>query len=93
MKWFAHPHDHDIRYFKFLAGEFPGIIQYLLNDFTGREISSKSHLSGGTKSTSHGATCLGGDTQRLTLFVVHQHGLDGDAIWKFEKGFYGFTIR
>jgi hypothetical protein len=57
---------------------------HLLQHFTGREMSRKPGLSGGTKCASHSTARLTRHTDRYPVVVRHQYRLDRRSIEKTE---------
>src|SRR3990172_7862969 len=77
---FAHAHEHHIGYALSFVFYFAGEVKDLLDDLAAAQIAAKTHLSGSAEDAAHGATGLGGNAQRVALFVAHEHSLNGLAV-------------
>ena len=72
VKGFSHPHDHHMVHF---LSDIPAYRQHLVQDLPGGQVPDQPSFTGGAESTTHPATGLGGDADRVPVAVLHQHAL------------------
>jgi hypothetical protein len=93
MERFAHSHEDEIA----KAGGILGAqdlfdLENLGDDFGGAKVAFESHLSGGTKNATHGASDLGADASGGATDIGHEHGFDSLSVGELEEEFTGETI-
>ncbi len=93
MERFAHSHEDEIAE----AGGILGAqdlfdLENLGDDFGGAKMAFESHLSGGTKNATHGASDLGADASGGATDIGHEHGFDGLSVGELEEEFAGEAI-
>lgn len=93
MEGFAHPHHDDVSEGLFpFAGEM-GVEELNLRDhFSGGEVASEAHLSGGAEDAAHGTADLAADAGGGAAPVAHEDGLDFLAVGEAEEELAGLAI-
>ena len=90
----AHAHEHHVAkaFFGIDGFQNPAYVKHLCDDFPWPQMPDEAHLPGRTEDTTHRATRLRANTNRVPARVGHQHGLDRLAIAQAQQELPGEAV-